>query len=106
LVSIYELICILVLTSYTHYINKIHFLTIVFDLDCNGGISLNELLIIFKSMVQGYCKLTQSNLPPYSKLEKFAKLIFMKSDIQDDNMLELKEIIEWVESDRATMLLF
>lgn len=56
--SIYEFICVLTICSYTHYINKIHFLYILFDLDCNGGISLNELLIIFKSIVMGYCKLT------------------------------------------------
>lgn len=69
----------------------------MFDLDCNGGISLNELLIIFKSIVMGYCKLTQSPLPSYTNLEKFAKLMFLKSDIQADNALELKEIIEWVD---------
>jgi len=73
--------CVLVITAYTHYINKIHFLYILFDLDCNGGISLNELLIIFKSIIMGYCKLTDSPLPVYSKLEKFAKLMFLKSDI-------------------------
>ena len=77
--------------------NKIHFLYILFDLDCNGGISLTELLVIFKSIIMGYCKLTDSPLPVYSKLEKFAKLMFLKSDIQADNSLELKEIIEWVE---------
>ncbi len=54
----------------------------------------------------GYCKLTNSQLPNYSKLEKFAKLMFLKSDIQADNSLELKEIIEWVESNTKAMELF
>lgn len=40
-------------------------LYIVFDLDCNGNISLNELLIIIKSIIIGYCKLTNAELPPY-----------------------------------------
>lgn len=54
----------------------------------------------------GYCKLTDSPLPVYSKLEKFAKLMFLKSDIQADNSLELKEIIEWVEGNQKAMELF
>lgn len=54
----------------------------------------------------GYCKLTDSPLPVYSKLEKFAKLMFLKSDIQADNSLELKEIIEWVEGNSKAMELF
>ncbi|KAL4430203.1 hypothetical protein ABPG74_014762 [Tetrahymena malaccensis] len=106
LLSVYEFLCVLVITSYTHYINKIHFLYILFDLDCNGGISLNELLIIFKSIIMGYCKLTETELPPYTTLEKFAKLMFLKSDIQADNSLELKEIIEWVEGNGKAMELF
>jgi hypothetical protein len=47
-------------------------LYLIFDLDCSGGISLNELLIIFKSIVMGYCKLTETPLPSYTTLEKFA----------------------------------
>jgi hypothetical protein len=39
----------------------------------------------------GYCKLTDAELPSYNNLEKFAKLMFLKSDIQADNSLELKE---------------
>lgn len=54
----------------------------------------------------GYCKLTDCDLPKYSKLEKFAKLMFLKSDIQADNSLELKEIIEWVEGNSKGMELF
>ena len=54
----------------------------------------------------GYCKLTDSPLPVYSKLEKFAKLMFLKSDIQADTSLELKEIIEWVEGNSKAMELF
>jgi Ca2+-binding EF-hand superfamily protein len=81
LLSIYEVICVLTITSYTTYINKIHFLEILFDLDNSGNISLNELLIIFKSVVMGYSKLTDTELPPYITLEKFAKLMFLKSDI-------------------------
>ena len=56
-------------------------LYILFDLDNSGNISLNELLIIFKSVVMGYCKLTDAELPSYTNLEKFAKLMFLKSDI-------------------------
>lgn len=44
-------------------------------MDCNGGISLNELLIIFKSVIMGYCKLTETDLPLYTTLDKFAKLV-------------------------------
>lgn len=47
----------------------------LFDLDCSGGIQLNELLIIFKSVILGYCKLTETPVPPYNTLEKFAKLV-------------------------------
>jgi hypothetical protein len=88
LLSIYEFICVLTICSYTLHIHKIHcnidiniVLYIIFDLDCNGNISLNELLIIIKSIIIGYCKLTNADLPPYVQLEKFAKLMFLKSDI-------------------------
>lgn len=40
-------------------------LYLIFDLDCSGNISLNELLIIFKSIILGYCKLTEAELPSY-----------------------------------------
>lgn len=80
--------CVLTITAYTHYINKVHcnsrfnlVLYLLFDLDCSGNISLNELLIIFKSIVMGYCKITGAELPSYLALEKFAKLMFLKSDI-------------------------
>lgn len=63
LLSIYEFICVLTITAFTHYINKVHFLYILFDLDNSGNISLNELLIIFKSIVMGFCKLTDAELP-------------------------------------------
>ncbi|CAK64368.1 unnamed protein product (macronuclear) [Paramecium tetraurelia] len=104
--SIYELICILTITAYTQYIHKVHFLYIVFDLDCSGNISLNELLIIFKSIILGYCKLTEAELPSYIQLEKFAKLMFLKSDIQVDNSLELSEIIEWLDNNPTGLQLF
>lgn len=90
-------------------------LYILFDLDNSGNISLNELLIIFKSIVLGYCKLTDGEIPSYNNLEKFAKLMFLKSDIQADNSLELREyldinkmirIIEWVEGNQKAMELF
>ena len=80
-ISIYEFLCILTICSYTHFINKIHFFYVLFDLDCGGDISLNELLIVFKSTITGYCKLTDTTLPNNQKLEKFAKLMFLKSDI-------------------------
>ena len=79
--NIYEFLCILTICSYTHFINKIHFFYVLFDLDCGGDISLNELLIVFKSTITGYCKLTDTTLPNNQKLEKFAKLMFLKSDI-------------------------
>jgi hypothetical protein len=44
-------------------------------LDCNGSISLNELLIIFKSVIIGFCRLTDQQIPNHNKLEKFAKLV-------------------------------
>ncbi|EGR32152.1 hypothetical protein IMG5_094380 [Ichthyophthirius multifiliis] len=120
LLSVYEFLCVLVICAYTHYVNKIHciffiqnilfyilkVLIVLFDLDCNGSISLNELLIIFKSVFMGYCKLTETEIPTYGTLEKFAKLMFLKSDIQADNSLELKEIIEWVEGNGKAMELF
>ena len=50
-ISIYEFLCILTICSYTHFINKIHFFYVLFDLDCGGDISLNEL---FKSYFKIY----------------------------------------------------
>ena len=51
----YEFMSILILCAHTTYINKVHLLYILFDLDCNNGITLHELLIIFKSIVMGFC---------------------------------------------------
>lgn len=60
---------LLILIIYIKFIVNIFIelvLYIVFDLDCSGNISLNELLIIFKSIVLGYSKLTVgADLPSY-----------------------------------------
>lgn len=86
------------------FINKVLFL--IFDFDCSESIQLEELIVIFICFVQGFCKLTDFPAPSYSSLERYAKLMFLKSDIQADNELSLPEIIEWVESNVKAMEVF
>ena len=81
-------------------------LFLIFDFDCSESIQLEELIVIFICFVQGFCKLTDFPTPSYSSLEKYAKLMFLKSDIQADNELSLPEIIEWVEGNIKAMEVF
>lgn len=81
-------------------------LFLIFDFDCSDSIQLEELIVIFICSVQGFCKLTEAPIPSYSNLEKYAKLMFLKSDIQADNELSLPEIIEWVEGNIKAMEIF
>ena len=36
--SVYEFLCVLIITAHTTYRDKIHLLYVIFDLDCSGGI--------------------------------------------------------------------
>ena len=67
-------------------------LFILFDFDLSENIDLNELLVIFKSIILGYCKLTKTKTPSYTDLEKYAKITFLKSELSEDNAIELNFI--------------
>jgi len=100
---------------------------IIFDLDGSSSISLHELLIIFKSIIVGYCKLTDSTIPGYNDLEKFSKLVvnvsstLYSADVSivghtgrqypGDRRVrsltsDLRRIIDWVETNSKAMEMF
>lgn len=50
-----------------------------------------ELMTIYESVVQGFCKLTDQPAPPYQHLEKFTKLLFLKSEGSEDKDVLIME---------------
>ena len=69
----------------------------LFDLDGSENISVEEIIIIFSCCVRSYCKLIDHSQPLQVDIARFAKMVFLKSDIQADNSLDLQELIDWVE---------
>ena len=68
--NVFEILSVLVLTSYTSYTYKIHcifyrnsVLFNVFDLDSSRGLQFKELILSFKSLIRGYCILTNQPIP-------------------------------------------
>lgn len=48
---------------------------LLFDFDCSESTSLNELVTIFMCVTIGYCKISEAVIPPFSTIEKYAKLV-------------------------------
>ncbi len=69
---------------------------LVFDFDRSESISLQEILIIFVCVINGFARITNQSPPSYYTIEYFAKIMFLKSDISSDNQLDVKEIIDWI----------
>ena len=50
-------------------------LFLLFDFDCNESTSVHELITIFMCLTIGFCKLTETEIPPNDKIETYAKLV-------------------------------
>jgi Ca2+-binding EF-hand superfamily protein len=59
----------------------------VFDLESNKLIQFKELVLIFTSLVRGYCLLTHQNLPDHSHIQKYAQIMFSRADLNNDQNL-------------------
>ena len=68
-----------------------HFATIVmfnvFDLQCSKNLQFYELILIFKSVVRGYSFLTGQQVPDNVLLEKYARAMFSRADLNNDQIL-------------------
>ena len=58
MINFIDIICVLVLTSYSNFFDKIMMLYLIFDLDSSDDLSLNELTIIIVGIINGFCKIT------------------------------------------------
>lgn len=78
----------------------------MFDLTSRGSLVLSEMLLMYKSMIKGYCKLTCQKCPENAELDKFAKFIFTKSDLNSEQGMEVNEVVEMFESNINAIELF
>ena len=54
-------------------------------------ISFHELILLFKSLIRGFCLLTNQQIPPIDTIEKYGHAMFSKADINNDQLLEIGE---------------
>lgn len=79
------------MTAFASYTSKMRFIYSLFDFDASGTITKVELMTIYESVVQGYCKLTNQKPPAYQHLEKFTRLLFLKSEGSEDKDVLIME---------------
>jgi hypothetical protein len=81
----------------------------LFDNTNSNLLQHKHFVLLLKMMVVGYCRLTGQPLPATADLDKYFKILFNKSELNKEHTLELKEIIDWLESSipfRDAVLLF
>jgi len=61
----------------------------IFDLFSSRTLKFSDLMLMFKSVVRGFCLLTRQALPDIQLLEKYAQTVFMRADLNNDQNLEL-----------------
>lgn len=59
----------------------------VFDLPCNKNLQFYELILMFKSIVRGFSFLTGQKVPDNNLLEKYARALFSRADLNNDQIL-------------------
>ena len=63
----------------------------VFDLVSFKTIQFSELILMFKSVIRGFCYLTNQDPPEDHVLEKYGQTMYNKADMNNDQNLELSE---------------
>jgi uncharacterized protein YifE (UPF0438 family) len=48
-------------------------------------------MLMFKSLVRGYCLLTGQTIPENQLLDKYGNAMFTKADLNNDQLLEVGE---------------
>jgi hypothetical protein len=121
--TVFEIVSVLTLMSYASTNHKIQckFLSIilvlfnVFDLEANKALNFKELILLFVSLIRGYCIVTGQPLPEHSQLQKYAHTLFARADLNNDQNLEIGEylfiylfhrILGWFESNTDGVALF
>ena len=59
----------------------------VFDLECNKNLQFYELILMFKSVIRGFSFLTGQRAPENVLLEKYARALFSRADLNNDQIL-------------------
>lgn len=104
--TVFEIVSVLTLMSYASTNHKIQFLFNVFDLEANKALNFKELILLFVSLIRGYCIVTGQPLPEHSQLQKYAHTLFARADLNNDQNLEIGEILGWFESNTDGVALF
>lgn len=60
------------------------FIYSVFDFDNSGSITKIEQMFIYEAVVMAFCKLTGQKAPPYQTLEKFTKILLVRTENTED----------------------
>lgn len=66
-------------------------LFLIFDLTARNNLILSEMILMYKSLVRGFCRLTGQPCPDQYLLDKYSKLIFTKSDLNEEQGIEIEE---------------
>jgi Ca2+-binding EF-hand superfamily protein len=76
---------------------KISALFTLFDMDSNGSISRDEMTILIRASINGWCRMCNLSPPQLPTLLEYAKLAFKSADRQNkkDNKIEAEELYNW-----------
>jgi hypothetical protein len=94
--TVFEVVSLLVLASYSRIDNKLYckmliklVLFLAFDLVNKGSLVLSEMVLMYKSVVKGFCRLTGQKCPEPQLLDKYSKVIFTKSDLNEEQGMDV-----------------
>lgn len=59
----------------------------VFDLEGNKMIQFKELVLMFTSLIRGFCVLTGQKMPDHNSVQKYAQTMFSRADLNNDQNL-------------------
>lgn len=73
--NIYEFLVLMVICSHANFINKIKLLFRTFDFSNKGFLSIEESILLYKSLVVGYLRGTGAAIPTSEAVEKAAQIV-------------------------------
>lgn len=96
--SFYELITVMAVMGYANYYNKIRFIFAIFDFDGNLAIDVEEIAIMVICFLEGYGKISKTEMAKRKYLEKIAEIIVDYAETVPDGKLSISEIGNWMEA--------
>jgi len=96
-IDVLQIFAATVLVCNASFADKVYALFDLFDMDLNNAISRDEMTIMIRCSLLGFCRFTGQPLPKPQLLSEVASLAFRSVDRQNkkDNRIEKQELLAW-----------